>query len=129
MDGAMLGGLMAVGLAVVALGATVALGAPADAEATTVRVIGLAFIAGIAILGIVAIILAWTLESAVPVPLGLALGFVVGLSAIGMFAVLRNARPGPEGRARTIVLLALVEGVGVVAWCALTFAMFLVEPT
>lgn len=128
MDGAMVGGLLAIGLAGVALVGSFALDPPQDEAVRGLRIVGRAFISGIACLGLVVVILAWMLESDVSGLLGLALGLLVGLAAVGDLAVLRSAQPGPRGRGRAVMLLAVAESVAVLAIVGLLLAIFWTAP-
>jgi hypothetical protein len=128
MNGAVLGGLLATGLAALALAASVGLGPATDADVRGLRVFARLWIAGIGLLGLVVVILAWTLDTEVAPLLGLALGLVMGIGAFGILVVLRGATPGPEGRSRAILLMALAEAISVLACIGLMVAVFLGEP-
>jgi F0F1-type ATP synthase membrane subunit c/vacuolar-type H+-ATPase subunit K len=123
MDGALLGGLLAFGLAGLALIASFAVDPPADADNRGTRLIGRAFIAGVALLGLSAATLAWSLESQVDGLIGVALGILMGVGAWGVLALLRPAHPGPAARRRALVSMAIAEGLAVLGAVGLYVAV------
>lgn len=136
MPAGVIGGLLGAALAGVAeILVFPGLDGPTTPRAGSLRIIAAAFVAGQAVLGIVVAVLSASLPDAeISMPVAFASAAMLGLGAFGVALTYRRHVSGGaadddlRARARTVTLMAVADGIGVLGAVLAILSLFLSTP-